>query len=97
MSEVVDALQTKALHPIGRRSTDVAQAVGTGPRKNFPGIAEPRPDLASLLITVQALKIAVETLVRQRGLPLDSAVLMTDLDELVDYLDARYDQRYGGN
>ena len=68
-----------------------------GPRKNFPGIPEPVSELNSLLHTVQALKIAVETLIRQRGTkPDDSAVLIADLDELVDYLDRRYDKRYGG-
>jgi len=87
-SRILGKRGVRARSAVGR---DVAVQAALGPRKSAPGIPEPTTSGDALFNTTVALKIAVETLLRQRGqVPDDSAVLASDLDAIVDYLDQRY-------
>ena len=76
----------------------VAEEVIKGPTKAYPGIPEPFDVSARTLYpTVEALKLAVDTLIRHRGAFGDSAVLVEDLNRLIEYLDRRYVLDMGGD
>ena len=58
-----------------------------------PSFPEPAASLASLLETVEALKEAVEILLRQRGSGEAAAVRVRDIDALTLYYDRRYTRK----
>lgn len=92
MSELTDKIfrpqQVKPLTALGRT---VSQEKLLGPGRTYPGIPSPIASVDSILRTAVALKIAVETMLRQNNVAVeDTPLLVKELDRVIAFTDARY-------
>lgn len=73
---------------------EVLRAITEGARR-IRGLPDPEQNVEALYITVMALKEAVETLLRSRGLAGDSALLVKEIEPLLGVVDQLITNRLG--